>query len=95
MEITVDLIEHLARLSKLEFTKQETAVFKEEFADIVKHIDNIQKINTDDVVCENECLDAENELREDKVLTNIDRSQLQKIAPEFERGCFVVPLVVE
>ncbi|MBR4124344.1 MAG: hypothetical protein IKR12_02095, partial [Clostridia bacterium] len=61
MEITTELVDHLAELSRLEFTAEETENFKYEFAQTMNQIEKLENANLqveDDV---QNVLDAEQE----------------------------------
>ena len=49
MEITTELVKHLAVLSKLKFTDEEIENFKGEFAKTLSYVDELQKIDTSKV----------------------------------------------
>jgi len=64
-------------------------------SNILNLIDQMQSVNTDDVVPLAHAFDTAQRLREDKVTETDQRDELQKIAPEAEDGLFLVPKVIE
>ena len=86
-------IEHLAQLSKLEFSPEEMESFSKEFehlvefADIVKNADlqgeqNIQKIDL-------------GKLRDDEIGKSTPTEILLKDSPLVKQDCIVVPRIME
>lgn len=86
-------IEHLAELSKLEFSEEELKNFADDFkslielADIVKNTDIDGEINYRTVDM--------NELREDVVKESTPVEILLENAPQAKNDCFVVPRIME
>jgi len=66
MEITIDLVKHLANLSRLNFSDDELENFKNEFVQTLNQIDELQSVDTDNVVPYSNLIDAE-DLREDTI----------------------------
>ena len=94
MEITTDLIKHLANLSRLNFTSEELEKFKSEFAQTLRQIDELQSVDTTGVETKSRIIDAES-LREDEVKESLPNELAVKNAPKKSRGAIVVPTVVE
>lgn len=86
-------IEHLAELSKLEFTKEELEDFKKDFsslvslADIIKNSDVVgeRKLNTIDM----------SSLREDIANVSAPVDIILKNAPKKNKDSFIVPRIVD
>lgn len=95
MEITTELVKHLAELSRLEFTPEELENFKTEFSKTMEHIEAINSVNTDEVVLRPRVLNAQTELRPDEIKSGLTKEQVIKDAPESIGGSIVVPTVVE
>lgn len=95
MEITTELVEHLANLSRLEFNKEETEKFKNEFHEILKYVDEIKSIDTSNVVITRKKLNAKTELREDECKQGLNTQEVLKIAPKTMGSSIAVPAVVE
>ncbi len=97
--IDLKMIDHLAALSKLSFTEEEKMKFIGDFNDILKNIEKMNDINIDDIVLEEKVLDAMTELRKDdsQEIHNekFTAEELRKMSENFERGAFVVPLIIE
>ena len=59
MEITTELVNHLAELSRLEFSETETENFKNEFKKILNKIQALERVNTENVEAKANVLNAE------------------------------------
>ena len=94
MEITTDLIKHLANLSRLNFTDNELENFKDEFKRTLEQIDELQGVDTENIETFNKTIKAQN-LREDKVKESLPNEKVVMNAPKKSRGAIVVPKVVE
>lgn len=95
MEITDELIDHLAQLSRLSFNKEEKEVFKKDFSNIINYIDMLGKVDVDDIELKNKMLNAKTQLREDEVKEGLSNADVVLNAPKSMGGAVVVPTVVE
>lgn len=86
-------IQHLAELSKLEFSKEELENFSLDFASLVSLADKIKNAN----VKSNRVLSSIDlkDLREDDVKESLPTKTVLKNAPVAKKDSFVVPRVVE
>ncbi len=94
MEITTDLVKHLAELSRLNFSDEEIENFKQEFERTLSSIDEIQSVDTSKVDFKDKTVSAQN-LREDEVKTGLDIKSVTLNAPKSKGSNIVVPKVVE
>ena len=94
MEITTDLVKHLANLSRIYFTESEVESFKNEFSLTLKQIDELNEVDTENVEVFNNSVNARN-LREDKVLDGLKIEEVVLNAPKKLNGAIIVPKVVE
>ena len=95
MEITTELVKHLANLSRLNFTESELQAFKAEFAKTMEHIDEIQNIYTKNAKSLSHYLSAENDLRQDEVKPSLTQDAALKNAPKAKQGMFAVNKIIE
>ena len=95
MEITDELVEHLANLSRLEFNKEEKENFKKDFSNIINYINQIEKIDVSDVSLDKIKLNAKTDLRDDEIKPSLSVEMVTKNAPKSMGGAVVVPTVVE
>ena len=95
MEITTELVDHLAELSRLEFTAEEIENFKHEFAQTMEQIEKLENANLqteDNVQC---ALDAEQELKQDVQGESLKKDEVIKNAPDTMGSSIAVPMMVE
>ena len=94
MEITTELVNHLAGLSRLEFDETETENFKHEFKETLNQIEKLESANTDGVDIETRVLNAE-DLKDDEPHQSLSKVDATKNAPETMGSSIAVPLMVE
>ena len=95
MEITKNMVEHLANLSRLKFTDSELEEFKKEFEKTLEQVDKLKSIDTSKLEASHNSLDAELELRQDAPQKSLEQELALKEAPEKERGMFKIKKIVE
>ena len=95
MEITTELVDHLAELSRLEFTAEETENFKHEFAQTMKQIEKLENANLQAEDNVQNVLDAEQELKQDVAGESLKKDEVIKNAPDTMGSSIAVPMMVE
>ena len=95
MKVTVELVDHLAELSRITLDEKEKQKFVKDFEGIVGYFDKLQKIDTSNVAIDKDHLDAKSELRPDESEPCLGVEKVETNAPEFCAGAVVVPQVVE
>ncbi|MEM5536504.1 Asp-tRNA(Asn)/Glu-tRNA(Gln) amidotransferase subunit GatC [Neptuniibacter pectenicola] len=88
----VDKIAHLARL---QIEEQDAPEYAQNLSNILDLVDQMQAIDTTDVLPMAHPLDAVQRLRSDLVTEENQRELLQSVAPAVENGLFLVPKVIE
>lgn len=88
----VDKIAHLARL---QIEEQDAPEYAQNLTNILDLVDQMQAVDTTDVLPMAHPLDAVQRLRSDIVTEDNQREQLQEVAPAVENGLFLVPKVIE
>lgn len=88
----VDKIAHLARL---QIEEQDAPEYAQNLSNILDLVDQMQAVDTSDVLPMAHPLDAVQRLRSDEVTEVNKRDALQAIAPQVEKGLFQVPKVIE
>jgi aspartyl-tRNA(Asn)/glutamyl-tRNA(Gln) amidotransferase subunit C len=95
MEITTELVNHLAELSRLEFSHEETENFKKEFEKTLNQIEALEKADTTNIETQVTILNAENELKEDTAQKSLSKNDAIKNAPDTMGSSIAVPMMVE
>ena len=88
----VDKIAHLARL---QIEEQDAPEYAQNLSNILDLVDQMQAIDTTNVLPMAHPLDAVQRLRSDLVTEEKQRELLQSVAPAVENGLFLVPKVIE
>ena len=94
MEITTDLVKHLANLSRLNFSEEELESFKTEFEKTLENIDQLQSVDITNVQNFDKIVDARN-LRNDEIKQSLDPKDVVKNSPKSKGNSIVVPKVVD
>lgn len=95
-KLSIEQVEHIAKLSKLELTAEEKKKYSEQLSSVLEYVEQLSEVNTDGVEPTANITGLENVLREDAIKQNsLDYSDIEMNAPRFEKGGFVVPGVFE
>ncbi len=95
MAISVDDVSHVARLARLALSGEEIRLFQEQLGRILKHMEELNSLKTDDVPPTAHILGLTNVLRDDEPRVFENRNDLLEIAPQVEGPYFKVPKVIE
>ena len=95
MALTPDAITRLARLAHIDIDRDEARDVKKKLDAILRLIDDLQAIDTTDIVPMSHAQDVMLALRDD-VVTEIDQHErFQQEAPAVSGGLYLVPKVIE
>ncbi|MHC4872444.1 MAG: Asp-tRNA(Asn)/Glu-tRNA(Gln) amidotransferase subunit GatC [Planctomycetota bacterium] len=95
MAITRDDVKYVAKLSRLELTEDEEALFCSQLADILEYVDQLQEVDIEGVEPYISAAGEANVLREDVKKESLPREKALQNAPEQGDDGFVVPKVVD
>ncbi|MFL6467675.1 MAG: Asp-tRNA(Asn)/Glu-tRNA(Gln) amidotransferase subunit GatC [Pyrinomonadaceae bacterium] len=91
-------IRHVAKLAHLEITDEEVALYTPQMAEIVKYVEQLNELDTEDVEPMLGGLTAEGEttltIRDDVVLPSLGQKAALEQAPSAVEGHFQVPKVL-
>ena len=85
----------LAKLSRLSVNDNQLNSLEKDLKSILKFIDQLKEINTEDIDPTSNSLDQKLILRDDIAENSLSNEDLLKNVPESELGFFVVPKVIE
>lgn len=88
-------IEKIAELARLNLKPQEKAKLEKDLSSILAYVEQLKKVNTDQVEATSHVLDMENVFRKDEVKPSEVRDSALEHAPAREGNFFKVPKVVE
>jgi aspartyl-tRNA(Asn)/glutamyl-tRNA(Gln) amidotransferase subunit C len=94
MKITVEEVEHVARLARLEVNTEEKQSLTEQLNEILLYMEKLNELDTTGVAPTSHVVDLHNAFREDTVQESMPRKETLENAPEDNDVEFVVPRVI-
>lgn len=94
MTITIQDVEYVALLSRLELSEDEKKQYAKELSAIFDYVEQLSEVDVTGVPPTAHPLPLKNVYREDIVLPGLTNEEVLANAPEKEGGCFVVPRIV-
>lgn len=95
MKITRAEVEKVARLSRLALSEEEMETITGQMDAILGHVEQLNELNTDDIIPISHAVPLENAFRADEIGTSIGAEKALANAPNESDGCFGVPKVIE
>ncbi len=95
MKISKEEVRTTAELARLEFTGPELEKFTGQLGEILKHIEDLNELNTERTEDSSHVLAISAPLRDDEIHQSITKEDALVNAPETSSGFFVVPKVIE
>lgn len=95
MKVTIKEVEHIAELSRINFTENEKVEMQSHLTNMLTHFATLAKQDTASVKATAHILDNVNVLREDVAAAPTDRALLLKNAVDNDGECYIVPRVLE
>lgn len=101
--ITVEMVTQVAKLSKFKLSTEQTFLFKEQLNKILRVIDNLNSVNTNDVEPLYSPIHLENIFRDDSrektnheiLVKEVLREELLRASKYYSQGRVTVPQVVK
>ncbi len=94
MEVNIELVDHLAHLSRLSFAPDEKEAMRVDLQKMITFIEKLNELDTSGVEPLLFMSDAVNVLREDVVEGSVSREDAMKNAPVTDGVFFKVPKVI-
>jgi len=95
MSISIQDVEHVAKLARLELRQEEKETFTEQLNAILKYMDKLNELDTSNVQPTSHVLPLVNVMREDEPRESLPIEKVMLNAPDEEDGQFKVPAVIE
>jgi len=95
VSISKEQVQHVARLARLSLNQEEVERFTVQLNDILRFVEKLNELDTEDVEPTSHVLPMANVLREDEVRPSWPREKALVNAPEQKDGMFRVPPVFE
>ncbi|MCJ8300877.1 MAG: Asp-tRNA(Asn)/Glu-tRNA(Gln) amidotransferase subunit GatC [Pseudomonadales bacterium] len=88
-------VEKIAHLARINIDKEDINEYLGNLTSILDLVDQMQRVDTQNVEPLSHPLDAIQRLRADDITESNQREQLQQAAPAVEEGLFLVPKVID
>jgi len=88
-------VQQIAQLARLEIDENDIPEYATNLTNILALVEQMNAVDTDDVIPMAHPTDAVQRLREDEVTETNQREHFQEIAPQVENGLYLVPQVIE
>lgn len=95
MTITKEDVEHVAALSKLEFSDEEKENYTKQLNVILEYVNQLNELDTEGIKPTYHVMSVTNVMREDEVRPSMSGDKVLMNAPETQEGCFKVPRIIE
>lgn len=94
MKITLEQVEHVARLARLEVSADEKEELTRQMNRILQYVEKLNELDTTGVSPTSHAIDLENAFRDDAVEGSLPRDASLENAPESNGAEFVVPRII-
>lgn len=94
MEITKDIVNHIAHLARLEFEGEKKDAIQKDLERIISFMDKLREVDTDNVEPLIFMTKEINNLREDVPLVTVSQKEALKNAPKSDSDYFRIPKVL-
>jgi len=95
MPLSLEEVLRIAELARIGISDAEARAVQAQLNEIFGLIGQMQKVNTDGIEPMTHAQGSASRLREDAVVERDQREQFQAVAPQVERGLYLVPRVIE
>jgi aspartyl-tRNA(Asn)/glutamyl-tRNA(Gln) amidotransferase subunit C len=95
LKITPDLVNHVARLARLDLNKEEALKMQNQLGDILRYIGLLENLDLSDVPPTSHVLDIANVMRGDDTRPSLPLEKGLANAPDTEGTTFKVPRIIE
>jgi aspartyl-tRNA(Asn)/glutamyl-tRNA(Gln) amidotransferase subunit C len=95
MAISFDEVQHVAKLARLDLSKEELLVFQNELNALLGHFAEIEGADVAHLLAKPHAVARTNVFAEDFVVAGLARELAMLNAPKSRAGLFVVPTIIE
>jgi aspartyl-tRNA(Asn)/glutamyl-tRNA(Gln) amidotransferase subunit C len=92
--ITIEDVEHVAKLARLRLSDEEKETFRRQLSDVLEHAHVISSVDTGDAPPTSHTLPLVNVFREDDARPSLPVEEVTQNAPWAEGGAFKVPRII-
>ena len=94
MALTLEDVEKVALLARLQFTDDELSLMTDHLVQIVEYVEQLDQLDTKDVEPLAHTLEINNVLADDVPQASLSREEALRNAPQHDDECFRVPAVL-
>jgi len=95
MPVSKNDVKYIAALARIDVPEDKLEGFTKSLAGIIQYVEQLQKLDVDQVKPTSHAVPVGNVLRPDKVKPSLTNQEALAIAVEAKDGSFKVPLVIE
>lgn len=95
MKLTLQEVDHIAQLARLDLTDEEKETYRQQLSAILDHVASLQELDTSGIAPTSSVLPASVELREDEPRPGLSTEEVLGNAPSKKKNQFRVPPVLE
>ncbi len=95
MKITVTEVEHVANLSRLSFSGEDTEIFTRQLDSILSYIDKLNELDTSGIEPTSHVLPIKNVMRVDETRQSLSPDDALGNAPDRAGDFYKVPKIIE
>lgn len=93
--VSISDVEYVAKLARLEFNDEQKQKLTHDLNDILKYVDKLSQVDTENVDISISAYPMYNKLRDDEVKESMSREEVLSGAPEKDEGYIKVPTIIE
>ncbi|MCK4839223.1 MAG: Asp-tRNA(Asn)/Glu-tRNA(Gln) amidotransferase subunit GatC [Desulfobulbaceae bacterium] len=94
MKISIDEVEYVANLARLELNEVEAAAMAGQLAQILSYVDKLNELDTSKVEPTTHAISITNAFRDDELRDSLDQEKALANSPRQNGEAFVVPRVI-
>lgn len=95
MTLTLELVEHIAELARLDLTEEEKDRYRQQLSAILAYFEELQGINTEDISPTSGMQSGSGMLRPDEMINGLGIEDVLSNAPDARDRQFQVPPIFE
>jgi len=95
MKITLQEVEHVARLARLALSEEEKEQMRSQLDRILAYMEKLNQLDATGVEPTSHVIPMTNVLRDDVLAPSLDREEALRNAPDRQEGFFRVPRIIE
>ena len=95
LQLTREQVAKVATLSRLKLTDAELDTFTHQMQDILKYVDMLEEVDTENIEPMAHAVEQQNVFREDKLRESLPRENALQNAPNTDGSYFLVPPILK